>query len=382
MKDVSNLLLPDSINIEYLIKSLQSSRCILCIGPDFFSEPTGARQEVKLANFLREREEQLQIRVYDDGWFHSRGESEVETWQRVREFYEQTGSNESILLEKIAEIPFHLILSFTPDYRVRDAFKKTGASFFSFNKYEPLIIAGEPTSTQPLVINLLGELNNRNSLVLTQSDYFQFLKAIFEKKFFPELVKDQIAQAEYILFLGMSLDKWYLQLFMQLLKEYDRQKMTPSKKFSSDSFMDAPTQINCEEQFRILFDIKDVEVFVDTLHLKCAEYPELLKNKKNDSSGSTIASGSSVSSFHTDNWLDDIAKDNVEKVLAEIMQFMKAIKDEVRIREIALLTNRYHNLNNSFRQGLITRSEEITGRNNVINTLLQLIQSVQQNPVR
>lgn len=378
MKDVNNLLLPDSINVEYLVKSIQSNRCILCIGPDFFSTQTGARQEVKLANFLREKEEQLQIRVYDDGWFHSRGESEVETWQRIREFYEKIEPHESSQLQKIAEIPFHLVLSFTPDYRIRDAFSQTSAQFFSFNKYEPLIIAGEPTAAQPLVINLLGELNNRNSLVLTQSDYFQFLKAIFEKKFFPELVKDQIAKAEYILFLGMSLDKWYLQLFMQLLKEYDRQKMTPSRKFSSDSFIDAHTQINCEEQFRILFDIKDIEAFVDTLYAKCGEQPGLLRTRKSDSSDA-VQAGINVSSLHTDHWLDDIAKDHIDKVLTEIMQYMKAVKDEARVREIALLNNRYHNLNTSFRQGLITRSEELTGRNNVINSLIQVVQSIQHN---
>lgn len=379
METIDRDPISSNINLDYLIKSIQANRCILCIGPDFFSDHTGKRQESQLAHFLREKEDALQIRVYDDGWFHSKGESEVEAWQRVREFYEQPNERGETLLKKIVQIPFHLVLSFTPDYRIRDAFKGLGGHFFSFNKYEPLIIAGEPTNAQPAVINLLGELNNRNSLVLTQSDYYQFLKAIFEKKFLPELIKDQIAKAEYIIFLGMSLDKWYLQLFMQLLKEFDRQKMTPSRKFSTDSFLDQATIVNCEEQFRILFDINDAEVFIHTLHQKCDQGENILRLKPQKESAKLDDQPTGLSMIHIQNWLKYIAEDNIEKTLSEMALYLNALNSPDLIREITLLNSRFNNIKNSFRQGLITRSEESTGRTNIANALIDMVQSVNNN---
>lgn len=381
MEAINKDIISSNINLDYLLKSIQANRCILCIGPDFFSQDTGPRQESQLAHFLREKEEALQIRVYDDGWFHAKGESEVDAWQRVREFYEQPNQRGDALLEKIVQIPFHLVLSFTPDYRIRDAFQGAGGHFFSFNKYEPLIIAGEPTATEPAVINLLGELNNRNSLVLTQSDYYQFLKAIFEKKFLPELIKDQIAKAEYIVFLGMSLDKWYLQLFMQLLKEYDRQKMTPSKKFSTDSFMDGATIQNCEEQFRIFFDINNAETFIHALHRKCDQDLNILRVKQQENAIGRSTKPSGLSAVHIQNWLNYVAGDELEKTLSEMSLYMNALDDRDLIRDITLLYSRFNNIKNSFRQGLITRSEESAGRMNIANALIETIQSIKHNLV-
>ena len=86
------------IDWEILLYQMEHEQCVLSIGPDIFSRSKEDRLEMKLAKNLRENEQALGIRVYDDGWFHYlENRNEFKTWFVIKRFYENETHNETKL---------------------------------------------------------------------------------------------------------------------------------------------------------------------------------------------------------------------------------------------------------------------------------------------
>ena len=213
------------INWDILLHELESGKCILCVGPDVYSKAEGVRLEQKLADTLRQKSDALGIRVYDDGWFHYLKErDELATWFSIKQFYEtQLPPDSDTLFQGIAALPFHLILNFTPDYRLREAFTASGKpfEFDCLNKTENCKKADvEPTIAKPLLFNMLGELKEKDSLVMTYKDYYEYIRSVINSKSMSDDLENNIYDAEYFIFLGMPFDKWYVHLFMHILNQH------------------------------------------------------------------------------------------------------------------------------------------------------------------
>lgn len=261
------------INWDILLHELESGKCILCVGPDVYSKAEGVRLEQKLADTLRQKSDALGIRVYDDGWFHYLKErDELATWFSIKQFYEtQLPPDSDALFQDIAALPFHLILNFTPDYRLREAFLASGKpfEFDCLNKTENCKKADfEPTHAKPLVFNMLGEIKEKESLIMTYDDLFGYMEAIFDKKRLPKNVKDKLEQASHFIFLGMPLDKWYFHLFMRVLNMH--KDTTKTKRFAATYSANSANATFSEEQYTLTFVQEDIVAFADLLKIKSA----------------------------------------------------------------------------------------------------------------
>ncbi|HND87366.1 MAG TPA: SIR2 family protein, partial [Saprospiraceae bacterium] len=134
-----------------------------------------------------------------------------------------------------------------------------------------------PTRDHPLVFNMLGELKEKDSLVMTYKDYYEYIRSVIHSRSMSDDLENNIYDAEYFIFLGMPFDKWYVHLFMHLLHQHMKGR-TP--KFSANTFLDEKIGTLCDEQYMMTFVPKeiDIEVFVRTLYEKCAEYGMLRGN--------------------------------------------------------------------------------------------------------
>ena len=258
---------------DILIHELESGKCVLCIGPDVFSRAEDDRIEQKLADTLRQKSAALGIRVYDDGWFHYLKErDELATWFTIKHFYEnQLPPDSNALFKSIAALPFHLILHFSPDYHLREAFQASGKpfEFDALNKSENCKKANfEPTHTKPLIFNMLGEIKEKESLIMTYDDLFGYMEAIFDKKRLPKNVKDKLKQASHFIFLGIPLDKWYFHLFMRVLNMH--KDTTKTKRFAATYSVDGANATFCEEQYTLTFVQENISTFADLLKAKWA----------------------------------------------------------------------------------------------------------------
>lgn len=371
--------------LKYVLSALRDEKCILCLGPDFYSdpEPGGMRFEQKLATHLVSEAEVLDIRVYDDGWFHALRDDESLAYESVREFYRRhPESGTRAVLKELAQLPFHLILSFTPDYHLREAFKESGipADFVAYNRQNPLMLSVKPTAKRPLIINLLGELDQRNSLVLTNADYYDFLKSIFEKKYLPEILRNQIADANFILFLGMAFDKWYVQLFTQLVSELDALKKTGAKKIASAAYLDSKTRINIGEQFKLLFSIEQIEPFINALYHACAadaELKSLIRQPATSISRDSLSSSVAIA-VNPDEWKKWLANGETELLFDTLSSWLGGLGDQGKnfLNTLIVQQNRWANMKNDLNKGITTRHETETTRNNITVSLLHLLDQI------
>ncbi|GEM_PF-3977828 len=265
----------EELNWDILLHELDTGKCVLCIGPDVFSYGEDQRLEQRLADQLRRNSQVLGIRVYDDGWFHYLPQrDEVATWFGIKAFYETQLSAEAdpIFLD-ITVLPFHLMLNFSPDYRLRDAFKSVGKPFEFDCLYKNPELAQSrsdesylPSKAKPLIFNMLGEIEDKDSLVMTYDDLFDYMAAIFEKKRMPHHVKLKIQQATHFIFLGMPLDKWYFHLFMRVLDMHKDTSKT--KRFQASYSVNGANATFCEEQYAMTFVQNDIAGFTTLLQQK------------------------------------------------------------------------------------------------------------------
>ena len=75
----------------------------------------------------------------------------------------------------------------------------------------------EPTKDQPLIYHLFGRLDNPESIVLTEDDYFDFLIGTTRNKnLIPVSVRDKLNNSA-LLFVGFQLDDWNFRVLLRVL---------------------------------------------------------------------------------------------------------------------------------------------------------------------
>lgn len=360
-----------SINWDYLLESIGEEKCILCLGPGVFDKPGQKPLEQRLATFLREQEDDLRIRVYNDGWFHYLPDaSEIDAWKKVKEFYSQPDAHSEALLDKIVQMPFHFILTFTPDYMTREAFTRqgipfTGESYVKKMPYDPAIAT--PTKQAPMVYNLLGELNKRNSLVMTYTDFYSYLESVFEGNSMAPVLKENIWDADYFVFLGIPFDKWYMHLFMRILQQHDKKRT--SKKYAANPSYDDTIAISCAEQYTMTFVHTDIVEFVEELYEQCAQNGMLRK------AGNPQEMHDEVEQLKQ--WLVHDEFDEIFDALAKRSDFF--IRDSMPLqKQVLLLQAQVNELRNKIIYGTVSNEDERLEKARIRERFIELLTQIER----
>ncbi len=123
----------------------------------------------------------------------------------------------------LAQLPFPIYITTTPDNLLIEALKEAGKQpqieLCPWNDYvEQAGSLAEtqpdyrPTPDKPLVYYLLGRLNEPDSIVLTEDDYFDYLIGVTTNKdLIPSAVRRKLADTA-LLFLGFQLDDWNFRI--------------------------------------------------------------------------------------------------------------------------------------------------------------------------
>jgi TIR domain/SIR2-like domain len=216
----------DKINWELIIKRIEDEHCILIIGPEI----SIIDQNKPINELLRDRienESEGQVNFSDgendfysdDEFFHFADESleAIALWA-IQSFYDELQPNE--IHKKIAEIPFHLILSVSPDLIMKKLFENTKLDFTFdyYSKQQNPLPLEKPTAKKPLLYNLFGNIEQADSVILTYTELFDYIISISGKDDMPQEIKSQIYNSTLILFLGFRFEKWYFKLLLRLLK--------------------------------------------------------------------------------------------------------------------------------------------------------------------
>lgn len=127
----------------------------------------------------------------------------------------------------LAGLPFSTYITANFSTFIADALKRSGRQVQEevFSLESPAPENRPPSSEYPLVYHLFGRLDETESLVLTEDDYFDFLIDFWrERERIPSAVRRALANSS-LLFLGFNLQDWdFRVLFRSLLKEQSSQR--------------------------------------------------------------------------------------------------------------------------------------------------------------
>jgi SIR2-like domain len=186
-------------------------------------------------------------------------EDEVET------FYRANARQIPELYRRLAQLPFALVVNTTPDDLMLRAFHtagKAGARLLHYNfRRERNSVVGDISSDNPLVYNLLGTLDDPESLVLSQEDRVEFIKNVVRgNPSVPNAVMGYFDERKTYIFLGFNLENWDARLLMDSFKlSKDNTTVSPQ----SDNYPLRPeTQSFFEDRYRFVFVEQEIGAFI------------------------------------------------------------------------------------------------------------------------
>lgn len=265
------------------LDEIHKEQCVLIVGPDLIhydndrslfqqfcealkNHPDLSKDINWSAPYIFENEELLQI-----GENGSLGliQNFMEDFYKSRDEFEAP-------FQKIAQLPFHLIISLLPDQRLAEVFhrenRKPQFGYYPLQQHWEKVT--KPTQKNPLIYNMLGLVKDRKGDTITTFDnLFDFLKRILSGKALPPQLEVTLSHSVSFLFLGVHFDKWYIQLLLKVFMSY--QKTAQGKRPVNYSLLRSD-QLNDATGFiarRLTISPISVEPldFLDELHRRCAE---------------------------------------------------------------------------------------------------------------
>lgn len=261
-----------NIDWDLIAGTILEQKCILFIGPGVFGNDEFPRLEEWMADYLKKEPGDLVKKYYaEDSLFTFKDPSAKTkaTFALKKFFQEKDFSHVKELYGKIASIPFSMIFTLTPDDLLQQVFDERKVNYnpdFYLKNQPPRQVDTPitPTAGSPLIYNLFGFIQNRDSLVLTYDDLFDYLNSVLAEQSMHPDIKQTIKKMENFIFLGISFDKWYMRLLLKML--YRLQGRDEFLRFANDVILEDDVKTLFVDQFRIEFIPQQVGEFVDQLY--------------------------------------------------------------------------------------------------------------------
>lgn len=252
--------------------TIEEQKCILFIGPGVFANQEYDNLEEWIADFLQKDSGNLVKRYYaDDSLFAFKDPAaKTKATFALKKFFQETDFGPvKELYRKIAEIPFSLVFTLTPDDLLQQVFKemKINYQFDFYLKNQPsrqVETTITPTANSPLLYNMFGYIQNRDSLVLTHDDLFDYLNSVLAESSMHPDIRQTIKKMENFIFLGISFDKWYMKLLLKML--YRLQGREELLRFANEAHLSDELRTLFVDQYRIEFVPREAVEFIDQLH--------------------------------------------------------------------------------------------------------------------
>jgi hypothetical protein len=217
-----------------LTSAIENGTCNLMLGPDaFVAEFDGELLPVAVGMARWVVREKLRDRLGPDEadldpsnpWAVAQVAAAKEDAYTVRgwarEFYE-THNTVSQALHDLASLPFELVVNTSPGLAAELAFRAVKPSTYSdfYDRKAPArTLMPDPSRQAPVVYNLFGSLQNKDSMLLSELDRFEFLIAVIkENPPLPEKLLSRLRDRnQSFLFLGFDLAQWQLRMLVHVL---------------------------------------------------------------------------------------------------------------------------------------------------------------------
>jgi|GEM_PF-4872165 len=258
-----------NIDWDALADSIKEGQTILFLGQGItYNYQNPGNEALAFAQIRQELGEDALSFHQKDGLFILKTTPKRKLTPKLKEFYGKDFTNP--LLEKLAEIPFHLIISLTPDVALKKVFQARqfphAHAYYKLNQKDDL---GKPEKEKPLLYNLFGCVEGgKDDLYIEHADLFDYVRSIYNPNSEPpDVIMSCFAKGktDTIIFLGCGFDKWYFQLILHLLKIHDIETNTSVLNNTANDWQNV-----YEQKFKINFVEDNLEEFVHNLHQQFA----------------------------------------------------------------------------------------------------------------
>jgi len=274
-----------------ILDDIDNGKCVLIIGPDLHDFSPKSFFEVMCDEFFADDQSNEVMENITSGKVSSsqyvflneeliqpkpgaRNETKVRTM--MKKFYQkQHVFNEAF--NKIAMIPFDLIISLMPDDRLVQVFENENLPYnFGYYPVEEIReeLTEKPNKEKPLIYNILGSFEKSDAVISFES-MFNFLSNIM-KNGLPLVVNRKLSDANTIIFLGVHFERWHAQLLLKII--------SPPKGISYNiSNSRHSHDVSLFVSHRLQVDLLDQspELFLNALYAACEERHEIsLKGEK------------------------------------------------------------------------------------------------------
>jgi hypothetical protein len=352
---------------DVLLEKLQSPRCecALVLGDGAFLTPDGYLLKDSYNNFLDNNLVGLFKRQHDDDLFSMADHDRTTFCTRVRSFFVTQEPDNS--MRQVARIPFPLIINTTPHGQIAKAFKECTPQIRHYDRSSGQQKIEKPDAVRPLIYNLLGTIEDDNTLVLTYNNLFDYFEAIFGEYGLPDEMREILRNIRYFVFLGVPFDRWYFHLFLRILNIHsykNAHRHTPAdSRFSSD------VMTFCNDLFEIKFveGNKNVADFIAELYRRSDE-AGILRNHTEDALPALDAI-----ERHLKN-------DDIENVLLLLDTFFKEQKNEDLADDLAILSARFRKYTKATINGTLDLRDSATEHARIVSSLNELLKYSRKLP--
>ncbi len=209
-----------------IVFEVTKGSCVLIIGPDIIDYGNKSFFELLCAAIEQDESYRESLKhgpqsvMLNEELFKLRSKKdEVAIRRFMTMFYDkQTQFNDPFRI--ISQIPFHLIISFFADTRLKKIFEEQNFPFqYSHQpKDENPDKVDTPTKDMPVLYNILGDLSKDDN-ILTFDDLFNYLSGILGNHQLPAAIQEALKKAKLFIFLGIHFEKWHVQLLLKIITD-------------------------------------------------------------------------------------------------------------------------------------------------------------------
>lgn len=364
----------ENIDWDDVLDTLEEQKCVLFLGHGAFQASGGGQIETALSDWLNADDpEHPHIHDFNpDGFFLFRkSRYKRKVIAEMKAFYSQPFPEAETDFARIARIPFSMIFTLTPDNILARTFDATGFDYqpdFYFRNRKAADEFEKPTLHKPLLYNLLGNIEEPESLVLTHRDFFDYLESVFLAKSMTEGLREELEKMERYIFLGLPYEKWYFQLLLRVLSLHS-EKLKEVERLALKEFEDPHLHKLYTEEFKIEFFPASTEVFIGELYRRCETAGLLKPLPQKDPTEADIPDPKSGE------LREMIARNEITEVLKRLKVFFDRRKPKTarQANDLLVLRNRFHLLNQRMRRGTIDSRDLAVEHNQVVEGILGMV---------
>lgn len=351
-----------------IIGSIERESCILVLGPGAILDKNGNSLLDHLCNLLADKlgEEILES---PDRLYHLADQlSKERGWRKT--LSDLTANAFSVeeyhpMYPQLAQIPFNLIISTSPDSLLADTYDEFGFPYHKeyFNYKERRELVHQPSKEEPLLYNLFGKIGDDDSLVLTFDSLFDFIFSILSPKGFPLKLKEEVLAASNFLYVGFDFESWPLKILMRLFESHQKE-ISYAYAWKEDKLRPA-TKAFYENNFKIDFINHQVPEFIEQLYKRCKE-EDLIKE-----AGEGVAP---ISDFKK--VADMLKNGDIDKSIDFLENYADQEDQTEMLRAVISLSRRYNGLERDKQKGTISKDDEKLEMNQIVDGLLGLAETL------